>query len=168
MLANFPYCNEEAFQLMSAEAKLQELGITLPTAPKPVAAYIPFTRSGDLVFTSGQICLKDGALAYKGKIGRDISPEDGYQAARICAINTLAVLKSAVGSLDKVAQIVKVTVFVNSADGFTAQPAVANGASELYQQVFGEAGRHARSAVGAPELPMDTAVEVEVIARVAE
>jgi enamine deaminase RidA (YjgF/YER057c/UK114 family) len=153
---------------MSAEAKLNELGITLAEPPKPVAAYVPFTRSGDLIFTSGQICMENGQLKFKGKVGKDLTPEEGYQAARLCAINTLAVLKSAVGSLDKIAQIVKVTVFVNSAPGFTGQPAVANGASELYQQVFGEAGRHARSAVGAPELPLDTAVEVEVIARVAE
>jgi enamine deaminase RidA (YjgF/YER057c/UK114 family) len=151
---------------MSAEAKLQEMGIVLPEAPKPVAAYVPFTRSGDMVFTSGQICMENGQLKYKGKIGRDLTPEEGYQAARLCAINTLAVLKSAVGSLDHIDQIVKVTVFVNSAAGFTAQPAVANGASEFYVQVFGDAGRHARSAVGAPELPLDTAVEVEVVARV--
>lgn len=153
---------------MNAEAKLQEMGITLPEAPKPVAAYVPFTRSGDLVFTSGQICMQNGQLQFKGKVGKDLTPEEGYQAARLCAINTLSVLKSAVGSLDKVTQIVKVTVFVNSAPGFSSQPAVANGASEFYQQVFGDAGRHARSAVGAPELPLDTAVEVEVIARVAE
>ncbi len=153
---------------MSAEARLKEMGITLPEAPKPVAAYVPFVRSGDLVFTSGQICMENGQLKYKGKVGRELTPEQGYEAARLCAINTLAVLKAAVGSLDKIAQIVKVTVFVNSAPGFNAQPAVANGASELYQQVFGDAGRHARSAVGAPELPLDTAVEVEVVARVAE
>lgn len=153
---------------MSAEAKLKELGITLPEAPKPVAAYVPFTRSGDLVFTSGQVCLENGQLKYKGKVGKDLSPEDGYQAARLCAINTLAVLKAAIGSLDKVQQVVKVVGFVNSAPGFSAQPAVINGASELYQQVFGEAGRHARSAVGAPELPLDSAVEVEIIVRVAE
>ncbi|MFO7273285.1 MAG: RidA family protein [Symbiobacteriaceae bacterium] len=151
---------------MSVEQRLQELGITLPEAPKPVAAYVPFVRSGDLVFVSGQIAVEGGQLKYKGKVGRDLTPEEGYQAARLCAINTLAVLKAAVGSLDKVAQIVKVVVFVNSADGFTGQPAVANGASELYQQVFGEAGLHARSAVGVSELPMDTAVEVEVIARI--
>lgn len=151
---------------MSAEAKLQEMGINLPEAPKPVAAYVPFTRSGDLVFTSGQICMENGQLKYKGKVGRELTAEEGYQAARLCAINTLAVLRSAVGSLDNVDQIVKVTVFVNSAAGFTAQPAVANGASEFYVQVFGDAGRHARSAVGAPELPLDTAVEVEVVARV--
>ncbi|HWI64686.1 MAG TPA: RidA family protein [Symbiobacteriaceae bacterium] len=151
---------------MSAEAKLQEMGIQLPEAPKPVAAYVPFTRSGDLVFTSGQICMENGQLKYKGKVGQAVSAEDGYQAARLCAINTLAVLKAAVGSLDNIAQIVKVVGFVNSADGFTAQPAVINGASELYQQVFGEAGRHARSAVGASELPLDSSVEVEVIARV--
>jgi enamine deaminase RidA (YjgF/YER057c/UK114 family) len=153
---------------MSAEAKLQEMGIALPEAPKPVAAYVPFVRSGDLVFTSGQICMENGQLKFKGKVGKDLTAEEGYQAARLCAINTLAVLKSAVGSLDRVMQIVKVTVFVNSAAGFASQPAVANGASELYQQVFGDAGRHARSAVGSPELPLDTAVEVEVIARVAQ
>lgn len=152
---------------MSAEAKLTEMGIVIPEAPKPVAAYIPFVRTGDLVFTSGQIALEAGQVKYKGKVGRDLGPEEGYQAARLCAINTLAVLRSAIGSLDKVTQIVKVVVFVNSAAGFTAQPAVANGASEFYVQVFGEAGRHARSAVGVAELPLDTAVEVEVIARVA-
>jgi enamine deaminase RidA (YjgF/YER057c/UK114 family) len=153
---------------MNAEAKLKELGITLPEAPKPVAAYVPFTKSGDLVFTSGQVCLENGQLKYKGKVGKDLTPEEAYQAARLCAINTLAVLKAAIGSLDKVQQIVKVVGFVNSAPGFSAQPAVVNGASELYQQVFGDAGRHARSAVGAPELPLDSAVEVEIIARVSE
>lgn len=153
---------------MSAEAKLQEMGIHLPDAPKPVAAYVPFTRSGDLVFTSGQICMENGQLKYKGKVGKDLTPEEGYQAARLCAINTLAVLRAAVGSLDNVVQIVKVVGFVNSTPGFSAQPAVVNGASELYQQVFGDAGRHARSAVGASELPLDSAVEVEIIARVKE
>lgn len=151
---------------MSVEAKLKELGLQLPEAPKPVAAYVPFVRSGDLVFVSGQIALEQGQLKYKGKVGSDLTPEEGREAARLCAVNTLAVLKSAVGSLDKVAQIVKVTVFVNSAPGFSGQPGVANGASELYQAVFGEKGRHARSAVGAPEMPMDTACEVELIARV--
>lgn len=154
--------------VMSAEAKLLEMGVTIPEAPKPVAAYIPFVRSGDLVFTSGQITLEAGQVKYKGKVGADLTPEEGYQAARTCAINTLAVLRAAVGSLDRVVQIVKVTVFVNSAAGFTAQPAVANGASEFYQSVFGEAGRHARSAVGVFELPMNAAVEVELIARVSE
>lgn len=153
---------------MSAEAKLKELGISLPEPPKPVAAYVPFVRSGDLIFTSGQIAMEAGQLKYKGKVGAELTEEEGYQAARLCAINTLAVLKAAVGSLDKVAQIVKVVVFVNGAPGFTGQPAVANGASELYQEVFGDAGRHARSAVGAGGLPLDTAVEVEVIARIVD
>lgn len=151
---------------MSIEAKLQELGIQLPEVPKPVAAYVPFVHSGEHIFTSGQICLEKGQLKYKGKVGSDLSPEEGFQAARLCAINNLAVLKAAAGSLDKVVQIVKVTVFVNSAAGFNGQPAVANGASELFMQVFGEAGRHARSAVGVSELPLDTACEVEVIARI--
>jgi enamine deaminase RidA (YjgF/YER057c/UK114 family) len=153
---------------VSIEAKLAELGIVLPDVPKPVAAYVPFTQSGDLVFTSGQIAIAGGEIKYKGKVGADLSLEEGYQAARLCAINNLAVLKAAAGSLDKIAQIVKVVVFVNSAAGFTAQPKVANGASELFVEVFGEKGRHARSAVAAPELPLDTAVEVEVIARIAQ
>jgi len=153
---------------MNAEAKLAELGIAIPGVPKPVAAYVPFVRSGDLVFTSGQICMENGQLKYKGKVGQDLTPEEGYQAARLCAINTLAVLKAAIGSLDKVQQIVKVTVFVNSADGFNGQPQVANGASDLYQTVFGDAGRHARSAVGTSHLPLDTACEVELVARVAD
>lgn len=153
---------------MSIEAKLQELGIVLPEAPKPVAAYVPFVQSGDLVFTAGQIAIAGGEIKFKGKVGKEFSPEEGYQAARLCAINTLSVLKAATGSLDKVEQIVKVVVFVNSAAGFNAQPAVANGASELYQQVFGEKGRHARSAVGVSDLPLDTAVEVEVVARIAQ
>jgi enamine deaminase RidA (YjgF/YER057c/UK114 family) len=153
---------------MSAEAKLQELGITLPEAPKPIAAYVPFVRSGNMVFTSGQIAVEGGEVKFKGKIGSDLTPDQGYQASRLCAINTLSVLKSAIGSLDKVEQIIKVVVFINSAAGFTAQAAVANGASEFYQQVFGEAGRHARSAVGVAELPLDTAVEVEIVARIAQ
>lgn len=153
---------------MSAEAKLQELGITLPAAPKPVAAYVPATLSGGLVFTSGQLATEAGQLRFKGKVGQELTPEEGYQAARLCAINTLAVLKAAVGSLDKVVRIIKVVVFVNSASGFTGQPGVANGASELYQELFGEAGRHARSAVGVAELPLDSACEVEVIAQISE
>lgn len=153
---------------MSIEAKLQELGIVLPDAPKPVAAYVPFVQSGDLVFTAGQIAIANGEIQFKGKVGAEFTKEEGYQAARLCAINTLSVLKAATGSLDKIEQIVKVVVFVNSAAGFNAQPAVANGASELYQQVFGEKGRHARSAVGVSDLPLDTAVEVEVVARIAQ
>lgn len=153
---------------MSIEAKLNELGIVLPDVPKPVASYVPFVQSGDLVFTSGQIAIAGGEIKFKGKVGANYTVEEGYQAARLCAINTLAVLKAAAGSLDSIEQIVKVVVFVNSAAGFNAQPAVANGASELYQQVFGEKGRHARSAVGVSDLPLDTACEVEVIARIAK
>lgn len=151
---------------MSAEAKLKELGINLPEAPKPVAAYVPFVKSGEYVYTSGQICLEAGQLKYKGKVGAELSQDEAYQAAKLCAINTLAVLRSAIGSLDNVEQIVKVTGFVASAPGFTAQPAVVNGASELYQQIFGDQGRHARSAVGVSELPLNSPVEVEIIARV--
>lgn len=153
---------------MSAEAKLQELGITLPNVPSPVAAYAPFVRTGNLIFTAGQIAVVNGELKFKGKLGRDLSVEEGYEAARTCALNALAVVRSAVGSLDKVERVVKVVAFVNSADGFTGQPQVANGASELFQQVFGEKGVHARSAVGVSELPIDTAVEVEIIVQVAD
>lgn len=152
---------------MSYEARLKELGITLPDVPKPVAAYVPAVASGNRIYTSGQLPVVDGQLRYKGKVGAAVSQEEGYQAARICAINSLAAVRSLTGSLDRIQRVVKVTVFVNSAAGFTNQPEVANGASELFLQVFGEAGRHARSAVGVSDLPRDAAVEVELIAEVA-
>lgn len=150
------------------EARLHELGLQLPPPPAPVAAYVPAVRCGDLVFTSGQIPLRDGRVAYAGKVGSALTPEQGYEAARLCALNALAVLRAALGGLDRVAQVVKVTGFVNSAPGFTGQPQVVNGASELLLAVFGEAGRHARSAVGVSELPLDSAVEVELVVRVRE
>lgn len=153
---------------MSYEAKLQEMGIRLPDVPKPVAAYVPAVLANGFVYTSGQVTLADGALQYKGKVGKDLTQEDGYAAARLCGLNCLAALRSMVGTLDKVQRIVKVTVFVNSAPGFTNQPEVGNGASELFMAVFGEAGRHARAAVGVSELPRDSAVEVEIIAQVSE
>lgn len=152
---------------MSFEARLQELGIQLPVAPKPVAAYVPAVRSGDLIFTSGQLPLVEGKLTAKGKVGGEVTPEEGYQAARTAVLNALAVVKSVAGSLDRVTRVVKATVFVASAAGFTAQPQVANGASELLQQIFGEAGQHARSAVGVAELPLDAPVEIELVVEVA-
>ena len=151
--------------MSKVEAKLKELGITLPETPKPVAAYVPAMQSGDLVYTSGQLCTTNGVLC-KGKLGKDLSVEEGYAAARASAINCLAVLKSVVGDLDRVEQIVKVVGFVNSDPSFTDQPKVVNGASELMQAVFGDAGCHARSAVGVSGLPLGAACEVEIIARV--
>ena len=147
------------------EAKLTEMGITLPEAPAPLAAYVPAKQVGDLVYTSGQIPLQAGELNFKGKVGADLTEEQAYEAAKICAINCLSAIKGVIGSLDKIEQIVKVTGFVNSAPGFSAQPKVLNGASEFFLEVFGDAGRHARAAVGVCELPIDAAVEVDIIVK---
>lgn len=147
------------------EAKLKEMGIDLPEAPKPLAAYVPAVKAGDLVYTSGQIPLVAGELKFKGKVGAEISEAQGYEAARVCVVNCLSAVKGVIGSLDQIDRIIKVTGFVNSAPGFTAQPKVLNGASEFLSEVFGEAGRHARSAVGVSELPIDSAVEVEIIVK---
>lgn len=145
------------------EQRIEELGFKLPDPPKPLADYIPAVLSGNLVFTAGQIPLKDGKLEFKGKVGKDLTLENGIEAAKLCALNCLSVIKGAIGDLDKINRIIKVTVFVNSADGFTDQPKVANGASELLGEIFGEKGKHVRSAVGVNELPIDSAVEVEMI-----
>lgn len=153
-------------QKLSYEKKLQDLGINIPEAPKPVAAYVPSVRIGDFVYTSGQIPFVNGELKVKGKVGTDVSVEEGYEAAKICAINCLAVLKAEIGNLDKIEKIVKLTGFVNSSPGFSQQPKVINGASEFLGEVFGEAGKHARSAVGVNELPVDAAVEVEMIVKI--
>jgi len=147
------------------ETKLSEMGITLPDVPMPLAAYIPAQRAGDLVYTSGQIPLKAGELVFKGKVGADLTEEQAYEAAKLCAVNCLSAIKSLIGSLDKIEQIIKVTGFVNSAPGFFSQPKVINGASDFFLEVFGDAGRHARAAVGVCELPIDAAVEVEVIVK---
>jgi len=151
---------------MRFEAKLKELGVELPEAPRPVAAYAPAVRAGNFVYTSGQITMVQGTLRYTGKIGKDLTVEQGYQAARICALNALSAVRDLIGSLDGVEQIVKVVGFVNSADGFIEQPKVVNGASELLRDIFGSAGQHARSAVGVNELPLNTAVEIELIVKV--
>jgi len=150
---------------MSFEAKLTEMSIVVPEAPKPVAAYVPAVQVGDIIYTSGQIPFVDGQIKYKGKLGKDVTIEQGYDAARVCVINALAAVKSLAGSLDNIEKIIKVVGFVNSAPGFTDQPKVINGASELLAEVFGEAGAHARSAVGVAELPIDSAVEVELIVK---
>lgn len=152
---------------MSVADRLAELGMPLPAVAKPVAAYVPAVVTGNLVFTAGQLPFVDGSLPATGKVGADISPEDAAPLARRAALNALAAIDSAIGSLDRVTRIVKVTVFVAGAPDFTGQPAVANGASEFLGEVFGEAGRHARSAVGVPSLPLDSPVELEIIAEFA-
>jgi enamine deaminase RidA (YjgF/YER057c/UK114 family) len=148
-------------------ARLAELGAELPAVAKPVAAYIPAVVTGNLVYTSGQLPFVDGTLPATGKLGDAVSPEDGNAYARRAALNALAAIDQAIGSLDRVTRIVKVVVFVASTPDFTGQPGVANGASEFLGEVFGDAGRHARSAVGVPVLPLDSPVEVEVIAEFA-
>jgi len=147
-------------------ARLAELGLTLPAVATPQAAYVPAVVSGGFVYVSGQLPFVDGKLKQTGKVGAEVSAEDAAALARICALNGIAAAASVAGpdGLDGIARIVKVTGFVASAPGFTKQPVVINGASELLIEVFGEAGRHARSAVGMAELPLSTPVEVELIA----
>jgi enamine deaminase RidA (YjgF/YER057c/UK114 family) len=149
----------------SWKARLDELGLTLPQVAAPLAAYVPAVRTGNLVYTAGQLPLSAGKLARTGKVGADVSPEDGKALARICALNALAAVDSLVG-LDSVTQVVKVVGFVASAPGFNGQPSVINGASDLLGEVFGDKGAHARSAVGVSELPLDAPVEVELIVEV--
>lgn len=151
---------------MPVEQKLKEMGLELPVGPKPLANYVTVVKTGNLLFLSGHLPMREGKVQYTGKLGRDLGVEDGYQAARVAALNCLASLKSEVGDLDKVRRVVKVVGFVNSAEGFTDQPKVVNGASDLLAEAFGEAGRHARSAVGVSELPANAAVEVEMIVEV--
>ncbi|MPZ00100.1 MAG: RidA family protein [Actinophytocola sp.] len=152
---------------MSWSARLIELDIDLPTVVPPVAAYVPATRSGNMVYTSGQLPITDGSLAASGKVGGEVSAEEAKAHARTCALNALAAVHGLVG-IDSVARIVKVVGFVASADGFTGQPGVVNGASELLGEVFGDAGQHARSAVGVAELPLGAPVEVEMIVEVGD
>jgi enamine deaminase RidA (YjgF/YER057c/UK114 family) len=147
-------------------ARLSELGIELPPVVKPVAAYVPAVKTGSLVYTAGQVPIVAGEMAGTGKVGAEVSPEQGRELARICALNALAAVDSLVG-LDAIVRIVKVVGFVASAPGFGGQPGVINGASLLFGDVFGEAGAHARSAVGVSELPMNAPVEVELIVEVA-
>ncbi|MGH2828851.1 MAG: RidA family protein, partial [Actinomycetota bacterium] len=140
---------------MSAEARLAELGIVLPDPPPAVAAYVPYVVAGNLVFVSGQVPFAEGKIAHTGVVGRDVTLEDATAEARVCALNILAQLRAAAGgSLDRIARIVRLGVFVASSQDFRAQPAVANGASELLVEVFGDAGRHARAAVGVAALPL--------------
>jgi enamine deaminase RidA (YjgF/YER057c/UK114 family) len=149
----------------SASARLAELGLSLPPVVAPLAAYVPAVRTGALVYTSGQVPMVDGALAGTGKVGVDVSPENAAALARTCALNALAAVDALVG-IDNVVRVVKVVGFVASDPSFTGQPAVINGASELLGEIFGEAGRHARSAVGVASLPLDAPVEVELVVEV--
>jgi enamine deaminase RidA (YjgF/YER057c/UK114 family) len=151
---------------VTPEEKIAELGFTLPEPVTPLAAYVPTARTGDLVYTSGQVPMLEGKLHQTGKLGVDLGVDEGRAQARICVINALAALKAELGELSRVRRIVKVVVFVASDPSFTEQPQVANGASEFLAEVFGEPGRHARSAVGVASLPLDAPVEVELIAEV--
>ncbi|GAT11554.1 RidA family protein [Mycolicibacterium novocastrense] len=151
---------------MTPSARLAELGIELPPLVAPLAAYVPAVRTGNLVYTAGQLPIRDGELVLTGKVGGPVAPEQAHELARVCALNALAAVHSLVG-IDAVTRVVKVVGFVASAPGFHGQPGVINGASELFGEVFGEAGAHARSAVGVSELPRDAPVEVEVIVEVA-
>ena len=154
--------NEELVEV-TASTRLAELGITLPAVPAPVAAYLPAVVSAGQVFTAGQLPFVDGALLETGKVGATVSPERAAELARVAVLNAVAAAASVVGGVDGIRRVVKLVVFVASAPSFTGQPQVANGASELLQQVFGQRGLHARSAVGVAVLPLDSPIEVELI-----
>lgn len=148
------------------EDRIEELNIDIPEPQEPVGAYIPARRTGNLVFCSGQGPMKDGEAMYKGKVGSDLSVKEGYEAARVAAINCLAAIKGEIGSLNKITKVVKVRGYVSSASEFNDQPGVVNGASEVLQEIFGDNGRHARAAVGVSELPINIPVEVEMVVSV--
>jgi enamine deaminase RidA (YjgF/YER057c/UK114 family) len=147
------------------EQRLADLGIELPPAPAPVASYVPVTVAGDLAFVAGQVPIHEGSVMQIGRLGAEVSLEEGQAAARRCALQAVAALRDALGSLDRVAQIAQVTVYVASVPGFIEQPKVADGASDVLVEIFGEAGKHARAAVGVVELPLGAPVEVAVTAR---
>ena len=151
---------------MTPHDRLEKMGLTLPPPPKPAGAYVPAVRTGNLLYVAGQLPFVDGALKYVGKVGSELNLEQGYEAARICALNALSIINAQVGSLDRVSQMVRLAGFVCSASGFTNQPQVVNGASEFLAEVFGERGRHARIALGVTELPLGAAVELELLAEV--
>lgn len=152
--------------MTEVRAKLAELGLALPVAAKPVAAYVPAIRTGNIVFTAGQLPMVDGALAKTGKVGGEISIEEAKKLAEVCALNALAAIET-VADVNKIVRVVRVVGYVNGVAGFTQQPAVINGASELFLHIWGEAGKHARSALGVAELPLNAPVEVELTVEVA-
>ena len=151
----------------TVEEKLAQLGLTLPPPPVPAGNYLPVRRSGNVLFLAGVLNLRDGSLTHKGAVGREQTVEAAYDAARVCALNALAAIKMATGSLDQVRQILLVSGFVNGVSGFPDSPRVINGASDLFAQVFGEAGKHARAAVAVAGLPLDATVEIQVTVEVA-
>ena len=151
---------------MSIEERLRQMGLELPEPPKPVASYVPCVRAGNLLFVSGQVPREKGVLRFNGHLGGNLNLEEGRQAARLCALNGLSVVKQELGNLDRVRRIVKLTGFVASAAGFTDQPKVVDGASVFLVELFGEKGQHARAAVGVNELPLGSAVELEMIVEV--
>ena len=152
--------------MSTPEERLEQLGHPLPEVAKPVASYVPAVRSGNHVYTSGQLPMREGQLITTGKVGGEVSPEDAQECARRCMLNALAAVRAEVGDLSSVKRVVKVVAFVSSTPDFTGQPGVANGASELLGEVFGDVGKHARSAVGVPVLPLDAPVEVELVVEV--
>jgi len=151
---------------MSVEERLRELGYTLPVPPLPKGIYVTAVEAGGMLYTAGSSCFVDGELRYQGKLGSDLTVEEGQKAASCTMLNLLSVIKEHIGELDRIERVVKVLGFVASAPGFNSQPQVLNGASELLGQVLGERGRHARSAVGVNELPMNTCIEIEMIVKV--
>ena len=154
--------------MSTIEARLQELGLALPSAPPPVGAYVPVVRTGNLVITSGQLPFIGKQIAFEGRVGAELNEQDGWNAARICCVNALAQTKACVGSLEKVKRIVRVEGYVHSAPNFRGQPHVLNGASELLVELFGEAGRHTRIALGIAEMPLNAAVQLCLWAEVAD
>jgi len=153
--------------MTDVRAKLAEIGLTLPVAAKPVAAYVPAIRTGNIVFTAGQLPLVNGAMPATGKVGDKVTIEEAKKLAEVCALNALAAVET-VADVNKIVRVVRVVGYVNGVAGFTSQPAVVNGASELFIQIFGEAGKHARSAVGIAELPLDAPVELELTVEIAD
>ena len=152
--------------MSTPEERLAELGLTVPEVAKPVAAYVPAVRTGSYIFTSGQLPMRNGQLIATGKVGGEVTAEEAVDCARQCALNAIAAVRAETGDLSSIKRIVKVVAFVASTPDFTGQPGVANGASELFGEVFGDAGQHARSAVGVPVLPLDAPVEVELLVEV--
>lgn len=153
---------------MTVEEKLRELGITLPAAPAAVGAYVPWVRTGNLIFTSGQLPWQEGKLAYTGKLGADLSVDQGYHAARVCTINAIAQLKAATGDLERIRQVVRIEGYVHAAPGFHEHAKVLNGASDLINEVFGLRGRHARTALGINEMPLNAAIQLCIIAEIGD
>jgi enamine deaminase RidA (YjgF/YER057c/UK114 family) len=151
------------FSVMTPDARLAELGLVLPNPPAAAGSYVPTVRTGNLLYCAGTICMIDGKITHAGQVGKEQTVQTGYKAAEVCALNTLANIKAAVGSLDRVARIVFVSGFVNAVDGFADSPAVINGASDLFVKVFGDAGKHARAAVAVNGLPRGSTAEVQVV-----